>query len=277
MSNPLNPLLEKTKLPGKVFQLPSKGLFYAPGVLASEVRDAEIQVKPMSALTELKIKSPDLLFSAKILREVCVECAPEILRPEDLISRDVDALFTFLVSATYGNEKTIRAIHTCEDGEWHDYTIDLGTILANPRNESLINRELLFQTTLPNDQVVFLKPVTFLDSIELMTSRQEIARKESLGDKIAHSELEVLVLNDMMAVMLAVETGSGEEKIRVTERKHILEWLKTLPKKYTDQIANAAVYSAEWGFDFRVNLKCKDCNEVFGHDLELNPINFFSG
>ena len=52
--NALNPLLAKVKLPGRVFQLPSRGLFYQTGVLSDSVRNGEIQIKPMSALVELK-------------------------------------------------------------------------------------------------------------------------------------------------------------------------------------------------------------------------------
>ena len=175
MSNMINPLLAKVKLPGKVFQLPSKGVFYEPGVLADSVRNAEIQVKPMSAMIELKIRSADLLLSTKIIQEICQECAPEILKPEMLVSQDVDALFIFLVMATYGNLKTIKAMHNCQKAEVHDYQVDLDPIVSNPRNSVLDHKDMLYQVDLDNGQSVRLKSVLFTDSVDMVVLRQQLS------------------------------------------------------------------------------------------------------
>ena len=42
MSN--NPLLQKIRLPGRIFQLPSRGLFYKNGELDESVKNGEIHV-----------------------------------------------------------------------------------------------------------------------------------------------------------------------------------------------------------------------------------------
>jgi hypothetical protein len=273
----LNPLLGKVKLPGRVFQLPSKAIFYAPGVLADTVKDGEIQVKPMSALTELKIRSADLLISTKILGEVCSECAPEILQPGKLLSKDVDALFTFLVVSTYGTDKKIRAHHDCKEGKWEDYTVNLEPILSNPRNESLNHRDVLFSCDLPNGQVVKLKPVTFDDAIELLNMRAELTRRESQQNPPSMQEIEKVMLADLLATIQSVEDGTGEEKVSVVNRDHIREWLRILPRKFIDIIVGTANSSGDWGFDFATTLKCPACKSDFKYDLELNPINFFNG
>lgn len=272
-----NPLL-KAKLPGRVFQLPSKGIFYAPGVLAEHVKNGEVQVKPMSALTELKLRSGDLLYSAKIIREVCEECIPDILKPESLVSRDVDAMFMFLVASTYGTNKRIRAMHNCSDGngQTHDYMTDLQDIISNPRNSVLDKKEMLYQTKLPSDQIVLLKPVTFLDSIELVASRQLIQKRESLGEIVPHDEQEMMIVHDIMAVIAGVQVMHNGQLVTVTDKKHIEEWIRNLSKKELDQIAKAAAVSAEWGFDFNVKFTCKDCKTEFEYDLDLNPVSFFT-
>lgn len=271
-----NPLLSHVKLPGRVLQLPSKGVFYAPGVLAESVKNGEVHVQPMSALTELKLRSPDLLYSTKIIREVCEECIPEIRQPEALVSRDVDALFVFLVAATYGNDKKIKAIHECEGAKWHDYTVSLEAIMAAPNNECLNSKELLYQVALPSDHVVLLKPVTFTDSIELVATRQAIARREAMGESVPHEDKEAAVLQDMLAVIAGVQIKHGTETITVTNRHHIQEWLKKLSRKNMDMIAEASIKSSEWGFNFNIPIKCKDCGEMFDYDLDLNPVSFFS-
>jgi len=273
----LNPLLAKIKLPGRVFQLPSKGLFYPVGMFAESVKDAEVQVKPMSALTEIKVRSADLLYSAKVIGEVCAECVPEILKPELLLSKDVDALFLFLVAATYGNTKTIKSMHNCKKSEAHDYQVDLEKIIGSPNNKILEHRAVLYRCELPNGQVVNLKPVSFQDSIEMMLLRQAISRKELNSEVITHREMEDLVVRDLMSVIESVTDGLERDALTVTDRTSISEWVRGLSRTYDDLIVEAAVRAAEWGFNFTVKLKCKDCGAEYDHEMELNPVNFLSG
>lgn len=278
MSEPsLNPLLMKVKLPGKVFQLPSKGIFYPPGVLADTVTNGEIEVKPMSALVELKVRSADLLISTKVVREICTECIPSILKPEQLLSRDIDALFLFLVASTYGYDKSIKAIHDCDKAEVHDYTINLESIINNPRNQILDHKEVLFSVELDNGQVIELRPVLFNDSIDMMLMRQQVAQKEVVAPaSITTKEMEDIVVRDILSVIKSVSTG-GTDSVKITDYKKIDEWVRLLPRRYMDLIIEAAIRSSEWGFDFQVKLTCKDCGNEFIHNMELNPINFLSG
>lgn len=278
MANINNPLLSKVKLPGRVFQLPSKGIFYPPGnVLATSVKDGEIQVKPMSALAEMKIRSGDLLLSGKIIAEICQECIPEIKIPEALCTRDIDALFLFLVAVTYGSERPIRSIHSCTNAKLHEYVINLDPILMNPNNEVLSNLEALYSVDLPNGQKVKLKPVTFADSLHIVNLQQEMARKERNDVKPSQREVEQLMIDDLLAVIGAVQDNSGGELITVTDRKLIEEWARCLSRKQQEAIIAAAQKSSDWGFKFTATVKCKDCGEEYVHDLDLNPVNFFSG
>lgn len=274
----MNPLLSKVKLPGRVFTLPSKGLFYKPGeVLSESVRDGEIQVKPMSGLTEVKLRSADLLLSGKIIQEVCQECVPEILHPEKLITKDVDALFVFLVMSTYGSQKRIASIHDCMAAKPHDYEISLDNIVMNPRNECLNHKDMLFSVELDNGQRVILKPLQFQESLDLTLMRHEIAQKEIDRVPITTNELDDLYIMDMLSVIEAVEDVVDEKPIRITDRKMIAEWARILSKKQIDMIVKGANGSASWGFEFDVTLTCRDCGEQYQHSLELNPVNFFSG
>lgn len=280
MSN--NPLLSKVKLPGRVFQLPSKGAFYEQGILADSVKDGEIQVRPMSALAEMKLRSVDLLFSGKALKEVCVECAPDILKPEQLISKDVDALFCFLRIVTYGAEMTVRSVHSCNTDKIHDYAINLETLIMNPNNKILEHKEVLYSVELPTGQKVNLKPVTFKDAIDCAHMRQELETK--MFDKTEsdhrsdHRRIEALVIRDLMSVIKSVEVEVELGKTTVvTDPQMIDEWIRSLQTTHINAIIDQAKACDEWGFDLKVKLSCKECGEVYSHDLELNPVNFFSG
>lgn len=273
-----NPLMQKTKLPGKVFQLPSMGAFYEKGVLADTVMNGEVQVKPMSALTELKIRTADLLISGKVWAEVCEECVPDVLQPINLVAKDVDALFCFLIISTYGPSKEIKAIHDCVGAKMHDYKIDLDKIISEPNNSALTHKDMLYRCDLSNGQTVHLKPVTYEDSILLMNIRSEINRFDMEGGRsIPRELLEKMVIADMMAVITSVEDVVNGERIVVNNRIHIDEWLKSLSKKFTNEIAAASIKASEWGFVFSQDIVCKDCQQKFSYDIELNPVTFFSG
>lgn len=272
----INPLLSKVKLPGRVFQLPSKGLFYEPGILKDTVKDGEIQVKPMSALAELKVRSADLLISTKIIREICEECIPEILQPEKLLSADVDAIFLFLIASTYGNEKIIKSIHDCDNAKLHDYSINLEPILSNPNNSQLAHRDISYYVKLDNDQHVFLKPPTFLDAVDIVMLRNMIDQKTANGESITSVDLSEIMVKDLLAVIKSVSADSDPNNL-VTDKKFIEEWIRTISKNYMERISDTAMKASEWGFNFDVKLKCKDCGSEYTHQMELNPVNFLLG
>lgn len=271
-----NPLLSKVKLPGRVFALPSMGVFYEPGVLASTAKDGEIHVSPMSALMEMKIRSADLLYSGKIIKDICVECAPEILDPNKLISKDVDALFVFLRIATYGPTMSLSSQHNCADAKPHQYEISIEDIVGKPNNSVLKHKETLYQVTLSNEQVVNLKPNTYGDSLRIMHMKMELDRAETTsGKKPSDDELEKVALDDLVNVIESVQNELEGPKI--TDKKQIIEWLRAISKKLLTELMLGINRTDEWGFDYNVKLTCRDCGEQYEHALDLNPISFFYG
>jgi mevalonate pyrophosphate decarboxylase len=110
-----------------------------------------------------------------------------------------------------------------------------------------------------------------------MASRQIMDKRVIDGNVIpAHESIE-MVVQDLLTVIKAVEINENGTKIVVNERKYIEEWIKTISKAHMDQIVEASTISADWGYDFKTTIKCKDCGEPYIYDLELNPISFFSG
>lgn len=280
--NPLqqeaNPLLGKVKLPGRVFQLPSKGAFYQSGVLAAHVIDGEVQVKPMSALAEVKIRSADLLYSGKIIRELCQECVPEILRPEVLVTKDVDALFTFLRVSTYGTKIDTTVAHDCEHAKTHAHQIDLDPILSNPRNSVLAHKETLYRIELSNGQVVHGKPPTYQDAMNVAQQRMAITKIERTGGDPDEGLLIRMMIDDMLAIIASVETDTLKgDRVVVTRQDHIEEWLKSISKTVQLELFEGIKKADEWGFDFSTDIVCKDCGATYRYKMELDPINFFFG
>jgi hypothetical protein len=154
----VNPLLQKVKLPGRIFQLPSRGIFYQDGELSSNVKDGEIHVHAMSAIDEINMKNPDMLFSGKAIEEVCKTCIPDILKPHKLLARDVDAIMLFLRSVTYGNFFEVEIQHTCPDAKKQTYSLNIETLISGMRYLDPTMTDQNYAVNLPNDQVVHLQP-----------------------------------------------------------------------------------------------------------------------
>ena len=271
----MNPLLSKVKLPGRVFALPSLGVFYPPGILAKSVQNGEITVSPMSALTEMKLRSADLLYSGKIIREICSECAPEVLNSGALINKDIDALFTFLRIVTYGPTMVITSQHTCANAKPHTYEHNIETILTKPNNGVLKHHEVLYRVQLSNGQIVNLKPNTYEEALKVIHMRLELEQKESEGKPPTDDELTQLALMDLLNVIVSVQ--NTEDETPVTNPEHIMGWLKSIQKNLFGQLIQGVNKSELWGFDYTLDLVCKDCGGTYKHALDLNPSNFFFG
>ena len=123
MEATVNPLMGKIKLPGRTFQLPSRGALYKNGEVAAA--EGEIHVHALSALAEINLKNPDLLFNGKAIQAVFAECIPEIKKATELYGRDIDAIMFFLRLVTYGPEFVVDITHTCENAKEHSYSVNI--------------------------------------------------------------------------------------------------------------------------------------------------------
>jgi hypothetical protein len=261
MSENTNPLLAKVKLPGRTFQLPSHGAMYEPGVLAATVKSGEVQVHPMSALAEINLKNPDLLFNGKALEAVLAECVPAIKKPLELYGRDVDAVLFFLRLATYGPEYRIEVKHDCAESKQHSYTVDLQQLVDTMRQLDPTVVEAKRTVKLETGQSVYTRPMKFDDIVQLF---------HSTGNKkeLTAEDVKELAVTNLLCMIEKVED--------VTDRAFIEEWVRSLTTPMVNRITEAASELNEWGPTQVVTLKCKDCGEDMRVELPLNPVSFFT-
>lgn len=254
--NTANPLLQKLKLPGRVFQLPSRGALYKNGELDSP--EGEVHVHPMSALTEINLKNPDQLFNGKALTEVCAECVPEVKRPTELFGRDVDALMFFLRLVTYGPKFEVNVKHTCEDAKNHSYTVDIERMVAEMKPLDPTEK---FEITIQTGQKVLLHPVKFEHMIKLF--QMNAGKKELTPDDVKK--------NIIFNLVSLIESVDG-----ISDRALIEEWAKGLTAPMQNRITDVIEKMNDWGPSNTTKLKCKDCGTEMDVELPLNPISFFT-
>ena len=257
---PVNPLLQKLHIPAEIHRIPSGGQLYDPGVLSGE--GGEVHVYPMTAIDELEIKSPDLLFSGEALINVIRRCVPDVLNPEELFIRDVDFLMLVIRKATFGSTYEIPHTHTCEDAKEHTYGVELGNIISAAKSINPIDFKRISQLTIGSDDVkynVTLSPMRLKHMIKLMqvvdTANTQSERSEKL----------------FSAMVMLIRDIDG-----ITDEKSIFDLLSAIPTTWAEEIATRADELGQWGANFTTPTKCKDCGSEVELHVNINPLSFFT-
>ena len=259
MEAKMNPLMTKLKLPGRTFQLPSRGALYKNGELSSS--DGEVHVHPLSALAEITLKNPDLLFNGKAIEAVFAECIPEIKKPTELYGRDIDAVMYFLRLVTYGPEFAVNVKHTCEKAKEHSYVVNIESMINEMKPLDPTAIETDYTVVLPNGQNVKVHPVKFEHMIKLF--QMNLNKSEYSPEDVKKN----LVFN----LVNLIESVDG-----ITDKHQIEEWVKAISAPYHNRISEAIERTNHWGPSQTTILKCRDCGEDMNIELPLNPISFFA-
>lgn len=271
----VNPLLERlNKLPGDTIRLPSRGLFYLNDELDPEVKNGEIHVKPMTGTDELIMKSVDMLYQGTAVETVLKRCAPQILKPMDLLTSDIDFILTHLRRISYG--PTLTIIYECEcqqqldvDGKKkkksvqesynNEYQIPIDSLIRTTKELNPKDYADIYTLTLSNGQVVKLKPATFKSFIQT----QQVD---------ADSLQEVPALEDFIARVHADITYSIDGE---TDRDNIIEWYKAAYTFLLEEIRERLPEINKWGTEFKYKIKCHSCKKEHELSTQLNPMYFF--
>lgn len=254
-----NPLMAKLKLPGRTFQLPSRGALYHNGEISSA--DGELHVHALSALAEISLKNPDLLFNGGAIAQVFAECIPEIKKAAELYGRDIDAIMYFLRIVTYGPQFQISVKHTCDDAKEHSYAIDLEKQIQRMKFLDPTVAEEQFVATMPNGQIVKVHPIKFSHMIRLFqmnTGKTEFTPEDQKKN----------IVFNLTNVITSID--------EVTDKGFIEEWVRSTSTPYQNRITEAIERTNDWGPVNGTTLTCKDCGANIEVDLPLNPISFFT-
>ena len=261
MSESTNPLIAGLKLPGRIFQLPSRGLFYKNGELDESVVNGEIHVRPMSAIDEINMKNPDQLFSGEAVNAVFKQCIDGINKPSELLSKDIDAIMFFLRTVTYGPNYEFSATHTCEGAKNHSYVADIEQMIAASKMLDPTTLDNVFKITLNNGQVVKLRPNRYSEVIKMIKAN---GNKNTIT---AEDEKNILVMS-LLGIIESVDGISDTEKIE--------EWVKMISQIQVNRISEKIGGLADWGTSSRWTTTCKDCGKEYIVDIPINPVSFFT-
>lgn len=257
----VNPLLQKIKLPGETFRIPSGGLLYEEGVLADDITNGEVHVYPMTAIDEILLKSPDKLFSGDAIKEIFSRCVPGVLKVHDLFAKDVDFLLIALRNVSYGASYDIKYKHDCENAKNNTYTVDVKQIVSKSKRIDPTTLDVVYKETLSNGQVVKFVPMKFKHILAIMQS-------SNVEDESSPEQEQRALFDTLISVIREVDG--------ISDMKMILEWLTSLPIKEVRKIMSRVEMISDWGPSHTHETKCKDCEKEVSITIPINPLSFFT-
>lgn len=255
----VNPLLQRVEMPGSTFQIPSRGLFYENDELRDDVEMGEVHVHPMSAYDEILMKSPDHLYSGQAVEKVFKRCIPQVLKPQELISKDVDFLLVCLRQVTYGNDMEVTYTHNCRDATNQSYIIPLSEFLSSTKKIDPTTVGKIYTTTMENGQVVKLHPSKFKDVIKMYQETETVAT--SPEDDL---DMAVFIIRSI------IHSVDG-----TTNPKHIDEWIRSISAGWLGELTTVIEDASDFGPNFTLKTVCKDCGAEIEIHTPVNPISFF--
>lgn len=258
---PVNPLMTRIQMPGETFPLPSGGLFYKDGELDETVKNAEVHVHPMTAIDEITIKTPDLLFSGEAVKQVFSRCIPQIRDVDGMLAKDVDYLLVCLRKVSYGDELRLEHKHNCENAQSHTYSIDISNFIRSAKRIDPTSITTKFVAKMPNQQTVHMQPIRYREFIRVMQMNDpnEMIDPVTVRDQMLESVSNIIVSVD-----------------EVTDNGMIREWLNSVTPQFLKAINDNIDKTLEWGPEFETQVKCADCSQPTKIVAPLNPLYFFT-
>lgn len=274
-NNPLKQYFRQYKM---YLKIPSGVDYYEPGVI--EFTDSgEVGILPMTGKDELALKNPDALLNGEALIEVLSSCVPALKKPRALLTNDIDALITAVRFATY-NDALETTLNCPKCKHENSFKLDLQYALDNMQElerEYVIN----FDTGVS----VFLKPYSFPDLMHAMHSQFEQTKlsraisNESLSEA-QRSEVfgkafkEMAVTKFTLLTAAVVKVVDESNKVNVTNKDHIKEYLQNIDKKSADQISDMVDKINQIGIKKTFTAKCEKCHHEWESEIDFNPVNF---
>lgn len=262
-----NPLLSRVhRIPGETIRLPSLGKFYNDGELSEDTVNGEILIHPMTMTDELMMKSPDLLFQGTAIDRVFTRCSPNIKRPMDLLTSDVDFILTHLRRISFGPNIDVK--FKCEKttcNHEQEVSVPLEYFISESKEIDVEYFEEKFVVhTKIDPREVLLKPITFREFLKIQQFTVE-----SLDDPDVMKDF---VLDSFVSVIKSVDTieNNSEEN-----RQFIKEWIDAIPREDSSIIVEGVKNIQDWGPTFSYKVKCGECSHENTLSTELNPTAFF--
>ena len=228
-----NPLRKYFRQPKVYITLPSRGKYYAKGMLDMPSTN-ELPVFAMTAKDELIIKTPDALLNGQATVDIIKSCIPNIIDPWQMPSVDLDAVLIAIRIATYGEtlELSTKVPGTGEDRK---FDVDLRLMLSK-----LVTPEFDDDVTIAGINVK-LKPLSYREYTDsnLKTFEEQrifsLVNDDDMDDatKLSRFTTSFKKLTNLTINMIckSIKSITIEDTV-VTNQDHIEEFIDNVDKEF---------------------------------------------
>lgn len=254
-------MLKSNSIPGTTFRLPSKGIPYTNGELSNEVVEGEVIIYPMSTLDEIYLKSPDMLFQGTAVEKTISRCCPQVLKPLELLAKDIDFILTCMRQVSYGNILTVTYECECEKSKPVDLQIAISDLINKTKVISDKNsNKLVFEL---DGFLIKTKYVRFGEMIKL--------NQENVLDESDENSPDVIFSTFIKNVSVNIESIDD-----IVDHDTIAEFLKVQQRSFQMAILKKIQSVNNWGVNFDYKFTCKYCDTPKTTSVALNPVSFFT-
>ena len=269
-----NPLQKYFRQPKVFISLPSKGLYYEPGVLIGDYTN--VPVFAMSGMDEIIMKTPDALFTGDSTANVIESCCPYIKNAKLMPGIDIDALLIAIRIATFG--ETMAVTQTCPNCQTeNDYDIELSKLLDYFNNLKFIN-------TIPvsDSLTIRIRPLQYEEmnyfSIENFKLQKTLYQSSEVNEEDKQQTIDKIYKDlselQLQLFLTAIESVQVEGQT-VTDKKHIEEWLRNADRETYKLVKTKLEENKEvWNIP-STPVKCANCGTENTITVSMDQSSFF--
>lgn len=269
-----SPLAKYTRQPKLYINLPNNGKWYGKNIDKVE----EIEVYSMTASDEIALKTPDGLYSGKVVTNVIKNCIPSIKDPWLVPMTDFEYLLASIRLASYGD--TINIDSTCTECSNVDtFSIDVQNILRHFETVEF-NSEVRINDFLFRMRPLCYKEATELNKISMQVQRSlvqtipTIENDEQRQETIdaLYEQINQATLDAISACIVDISTPDGEVE---NQPFTIQEFVKNSDPVFFNKIQEAYKANAQAFSLPKSDIECSSCGKKDKISTNLDYANFF--
>lgn len=280
MDKKMDSFLNSYKRQAKLYiDLPSGGKFYDESVI-TDSQFVQLPVYGMTAADEIKLKTPDALFSGLATAEIIKSCVPAIIEPSKLVRYDIEYILLAIKIASEGDKWNLEsACPKCnhENG----LEIDLGIMLSSYDNLPVDHSFVM------NDLIFHLAPITYKSLTDIglalyVLQRQlfQINQDTTMSNDDKQNTLNKIILDIAKLnnkATISYITKISDQDNNETNPEIISDFIENnevaFTKKILEEVAN---FTIKWQMP-SVNITCQnsECLHEYKTKMDLDYTSFF--
>lgn len=270
-----NPLKQYFRRPAVYLTLPSKGKFYAEGVV-EETPNGDIPVYPMTAIDEITMKTPDALFNGVAMAELIKSCIPNIKDPWAINNVDFDAILIAIRAAEGKNEMEIDS--QCPNcSEVNSYGLNLLSMLSSITAGDF---DVPMQI---HDLKIKFKPISYKQmnnaALIQMEIQKEFIQSDSEEDQQVKNNKQKELVKKLTTTTMNLLTEAIEyietPTTKVEEKEFIADFLTNCDKNTYVSIRDHNIELKSKSEIKPLQVKCPNCSHEYQQPFTLNVSDFF--